>query len=118
MTEVEQAIAEILARLAEFAPVLEGLRDYQRLNLQPATQTEIADAIADYERRVAKLQATVAALQDLLADGHPDLPVREISQSALRDLQENASTIQAALAKFATNAATTLGLAGGAVEPR
>jgi hypothetical protein len=115
-TAVEQAIAEIDERLATFAPQHEGLRDYFQLNLQEATKREISTAIDTYDRRVDRLTRARQALVDLMADGHPDLAVREISTTAFKDLQDNARTIEAALARFASNAAVGLNLEAGKTE--
>lgn len=114
-TQVENAIKEITDLLAVFAPQHEGLRDYDRLNLNEDTHIEVRKSIAAYDRRESFLNAALAALNGLMADGHPDIPVRDISLSEYQDLQANAATIEAALLRFATNAATNLALAGGSV---
>lgn len=122
------AIAEIDAQLGQIIPQHEGLRDYARLNLQDGTRREIDDAIGDYDRRVALLQAAkatyqssleamTAANQRLVDDGAPVLPQREISPTALADLQAQLDTITAARGLFVAQA-TTLGLSAGAVEPK
>lgn len=101
MTAVENAIAEIAALLAQFAPEHEGLRDYTRLNLQPDTQAEVAVSLANYDRRVGLLETAKAACEALMADGHPDLPVREIPASTFADIDANYNTVVAAYARFA-----------------
>lgn len=117
-TAVAAALAEILATLAAMAPEHEGLRDFQRLNLQPETLTEVQASLQDYDRRVAKLLAAQASIEALLADGYPALDPRKIADAALEDLQQNARTVEAALARFASNAATRLSLAAAETEEK
>lgn len=118
MSAVTTAITEITTTLETLAPQHEGLRDYSRLNIQEATRREITDALDDYERRRVLLEAAKAANQALVDDGHPDLPQREVSASALADLQDQLDTITAARALFQSNAATGLGLTAGQAEPK
>lgn len=118
MTAVEMAIKEITDLLAVFAPQHEGLRDYDRLNLHDDTHIEVRKSIAAYDRREAYLNAAIAALTGLMADGHPDIPVRTIDISELQDLQANAATIEAALLRFASNAAVDMAISGGNVVPK
>jgi hypothetical protein len=128
VVDVTAAIAEIDAQLAATAPKLEGLRDYERLNIQEGTRREVNDAIADYVRRVTLLSAAKASYQTLLdtavaqskalvEDGAPDLPVRQISAVAVADLQEQLDTITAARALFEAQA-TVLNLSAGKIQPK
>lgn len=118
MTKVEDAIVEIDERLTTFQPRHEGLKDYSRLNLQEQTAREVGESIVAYDRRVGLLRTAKAALQALMEDGHPEIPVREVSLTALADLQANQSTIAAALTQFASNAPTGVNLSAGAIEPK
>lgn len=118
MTKVEEAIVEIDGLLALFAPQHEGLRDFALLNLTSKTQEWVRQSIIHYDRRVAALNIAKTALIALMADGHPDLPIAEVDAQSYADLQANAATIEAALARFASNAATALALNGGVVEPK
>lgn len=117
-TKVEEAIAEIDDLLARFAPQHEGLRDFARLNLGERTQEWVRQSIIHYDRRILALTNAREGLVALMADGHPDLPVVEIDPISLADLQANAATIEAALTRFASNAATTLSLKGGTVASK
>jgi hypothetical protein len=100
VTQVDEARAEIAALLAEFAPILEGLRDYGRLNLKPETQTVVQQAIAAYENRVAKLVDLETAAAALVADGHPEIPIKEVSELVYADIADQERTIQAAKSRF------------------
>jgi TolA-binding protein len=122
------AITEIDAQLAQTAPQLEGLRDYQRLNIQDGTRREIEAAIGDYDRRVGLLHAAksmyqtsldnmTAADKALADDGAPTLPERQISAAAIADLDAQLSTMGAARGLFVAQA-TTLGLTAGDPRPK
>lgn len=114
MSAADTAVTELQTIRGTLAPQLEGLRDFQRLNLMAETQTEIELSLQQYVRRVGLLDAALDALLALIADGYPDLQVRAISETALADLRENASTIEAALSRFTgEGGATTLNLAAG-----
>lgn len=117
-TAAEAARAEIVVALKQHKPILEGLRDFARLNLRPETAAKVANAITDYERRQAHLEETERALTALLQDGYPDLPVREVEQDVFDDLQDQAESIDAALAKFTPEMAARLNLTRGATEPK
>lgn len=118
MTDVDRAVVEITGLLAAFAPQHEGLRDFKSLNLKDVTKIEIENSLALYDRRQGLLEAALAALEALVTDGHPDIPVREISAVAFADLQDNTSTIEAAMARFASNAATSIQLVPGETVPK
>ena len=64
-----------------------------RLNLEPQTRPPVESMLAAYERRDALLRTSRAALVELLDDGHPDIPVREIDTAAWSDLFSSFSTI-------------------------
>jgi hypothetical protein len=116
---VEDAIAEIQTSLAEIDPQHEGLRDYAALDLQPETRAEIQTTIVIYDRRVNLLRAALAALEALVADGHPELPVRVIPEASYEDLVAQQETITAALAKFSAQPqAASLGITSEAPEPK
>ena len=99
-TSVDAALAEIAASLATLSPQLEGLRDFDRLNLGADARQEIGVSMAAYARREQLLKTAQGVLQQLLADGHPGMSVRDIGAIAYADLVENAGTIAAALAQF------------------
>jgi hypothetical protein len=117
-TAVAAALTELHAALDALAPQHEGLRDYARLNLKPETLTEVRGLLEAYDRRVSKLQAAIAPLEALVADGHPDLGPRAIADAALQDLQANVDTIAAARAQFVSDAPTVLNLSASAPEAK
>jgi len=115
---VGPALAEIDDLIVQITPQLEGLYDYRRLNLEQEAMAEIVAAITLYEARLDHLHMAKASLETLEKDGHPDFPVREISQAALADLQANKSTIAAALGRFTGIVAQNLNLSGKEKEPK
>jgi hypothetical protein len=117
-TVVPAALTEIQTRLAEIPPQHEGLRDFARLNLKAETLTEVRTSIDQYDRRVRLLTTAQTALEQLVADGYPDLLPRKVSDLVLQDLQDNEATIAAALKQFTSNAPTTLNLSAGATEAK
>jgi len=117
MGAVEAALAEIAASLAVLSPQLEGLRDFQRVNLKSDARREVEVSLAEYARREQLLVSARTALEGLLGDGYPTMAVRTIEQVAYADLVENAATIAAALAQFAgAEPATELVTTAGAPQ--
>lgn len=118
-TIVDEALDEIVTALGSFEPLLEGLRDYARLNLRPETLTVVEGAIQEHERRMEKLQAARGALDALLQDGYPLLSVHEVEQAVFDDLKSQFDSITAAFGHFSPEAlASSLGLSAGPVEPK
>jgi hypothetical protein len=117
-TAVETASGEIAARLIVVEPQREGLRDYARLEMPSDALREVSLSIQQYDRRLSLMRAARDACEALMADGYPDLDVREIPDAAYEALRENAATIQAALAQFASGRATEMHLTGGTPEPK
>ena len=98
---------EIAAAMSVLAPKLEGLRNYSRLDLQPATMASVVHAIRTREQRLARLQEAEAALgtlngkvDNLDDDGHPTLPTFEISADSLKDLEEELAEVRAGREEF------------------
>jgi hypothetical protein len=118
MSAVDTAITEIQAAVADLAPRHEGLRDFARLNLQPQTIADVQAAVAVYDRRVGLMNEALAVLQRLVADGYPRLDSREVDAAVLKELQDNAATIEAALSQFAPTIPKTLGLTAGPPVPK
>lgn len=118
MTAVESAIKEIEDALAVIQPQLEGLRDFDRLNIDPDTHALVQTAIVDFDRRVQHLLSSKATLEALMTDNYPEVPVREIPQNSYRDLKANVDTILAAFGKFTPNEAANLKIISDSPEPK
>jgi hypothetical protein len=101
MTNVDEAIVEIEAALEVILPQQEGMSDYLSLDLKDDTRKYVETTIGRYSQRVDLLTLALRSLKDLVADGYPELATTEIPRPAYDDLQENANTIEAALATFA-----------------
>ena len=117
-TIVDEALAEIIEALGQTEPLLEGLKDFARLNIEVETMGIVNAAIAEHERRVIMLTNSKVALEALLADGYPLLPVHEIPQAAYEDLAANHESIDTAFGHFTPNTASALNLSAGEVEPK
>lgn len=117
-TAVEAAIAEIDERLATFGPQYAGLKGFARLPMREDTLQDVNASIFQYEKRIQALNNAKVACAALMADGHPDLTIREISASEFADLKANADMIEAALARFDSNAPTSFAFTAGAIEPK
>lgn len=118
MSAVTDALAEVDAALAAAVAPHEGLRDYNRLNLEAEAKAEVQEGILFFDTRVALLEEAKAALEALLGQGYPEVPVREIVPTAYADLVENRKTIDAALALFAAEQAQVLAMRTGTPEPK
>ena len=116
---LDAALDEITAERAEWAPVVEGHKDYQRLNLEGESPTAVAEAAHESHVLLEAMDNAIAALEALNAAGYPALEPFEVTPEVLADLQANAATINAALAQYtASEQATSLNLAVGAAEPK
>jgi hypothetical protein len=93
-------IDELEDALLDLVPRLEGLRDYSRLNLDPAAQAEVQPLLADYVDREAKLNAALQSLQALQGDGYPGVLTRQVSEAVHNDLRVNRETIATAFDLF------------------
>lgn len=104
---LEALIREVSAAEKLVAEPLEGLEDFQGLDLKPETKAEVKALLTKYINRREKLEALHAALQAaleamtvLLEDGHPLIPSSKVSEAALDDLAENLATLIAASKRF------------------
>jgi len=119
MSKVDEAIVEINQTLAAIAPELEGLQDFLSIDdLEPDTKTMISSAIDQYTRRQRALESANVALTNLVGDGHPVLTIAPVTLSVKADLDANMASLEAALAKITTTAASTLGMTATAPEPK
>jgi hypothetical protein len=117
-TAVDNAVTEVKAALAVAQPQLRGLEFFLRLDQNDVTKRILEQRRVDTERRIAVLQGALAALEALLADGYPEVPVQEVPDTVLADLTEDMSVEEAALALFASDRATKLNVVAGAAEPK
>lgn len=108
---------ETAAASVPVAAALEGLKDYQSVNLRPDSQVEVTARLADYQRRRDLLEtlrkvlaSTRAAIEALVADGHPEVPIREVASEVLEDLEEQLSTMSVARGGFSARQLTTDGV--------
>lgn len=118
-SKVEEATYEIQERLTAFAPQYEGLLDLGRLNMDGQAAEEVRVATAAFAQRIKLMNAALAANQALLADGHPNLELKESQPKAYDIIAENAMTVAAAFGLFhKPQQAETLKLDPGVVEPK
>ena len=119
LTGLPAMIAELTAARAALVPLIEGLHDLERVNLQSSAQQAVTALDAVYTRRLAVLDGALAALQALEADDYPAVERPTVPAVVFDDLAENVSTITAAFGQFVEEPqATTLQLAIGEPEPK
>lgn len=114
---LEALRAELQAARPPLAGIMEGLvHDLEHKDLEARDRTEVEALLADYQRRENLMQAldahasgTFDAVGALLADGYPDLPVREIDAAAFEALDQNRRSIELAQAQFRPRAITVSG---------
>lgn len=112
MSKVDEAIVEIQEALGALELPLEGLQDFERLNLGTDALGSVRQARIQHTRRQTKLVNTMAALNSLVDDGYPELRIPDVSLSVHQDLKAQQESIEAALSKFKTDAASSLDLSG------
>lgn len=115
---VDALLGEIDSEAETFTPQLEGLRDFDRLNLETGTEQIVQARVAVYERRLALLASADQAIQALAADGHPGIPDVVVDRAVFDDLSTNVQTISAAFDGFepqgrAASATVTFGAPRG-----
>lgn len=111
--------AELTAARAELLPIIEGLEDYNRLNIQAETKTIVQTTLANAKKRLAYIDASLKALQDLEDNGYPELNTQIVAQAVYDDLAAQKATIDAALGKFApAEEATTATIVPGTPAPK
>jgi len=113
---IDTLATEVQAATLPVAAVLEGLEDYLSLDLRADTRAEVDALLAEYQRRrdllgalTHALATTRAAIESLLADGHPTLPRREVAPEVLVDLDGNLVSLSAAHGSFSARLLTTDG---------
>lgn len=117
-TAVETAITEITTHQGVVGPQYAGFVNLARLSLNADAQREDSFSIEQYKRRIELMRNAKIALEALVADGYPDLDVREIPDGAYEDILEQAKGINAALAQFSSGRATGITVTAGLPEPK
>lgn len=107
-TAVDSARQEVGVAITVIGPQLEGLHDFDRLNISAMTKEVVEQEIHDYQRRLDLLQAAASALDALDADGYPGIPARDVAEVIYADLHAQLDQITAAFATFQSNKAETL----------
>lgn len=111
--------AELEAAQVALKPIIEGLEDYNRLNILPETKQIVQTTMSDAKKRQGLLDAAVKALADLEANNYPNLDTRIVTVAVYEDLAGQKKTIDAALGKFApAEEAQTATIVPGAPTPK
>lgn len=118
MTAVDAAVAEIEAALAVARPQLQGLQFFLRLDQSESTKTVLELARVGTDRRIQLLEAALTTLNALLTDEYPEVPIREVPDSILADLQADLAVEASAFALFASDKAVHLNTKAGTAEPK
>lgn len=100
---VTDTIAELESALVDLSPKLEGLRDYTRLNLEPASMAEVQAILSEYVARESAINTALAALEALVVTGYPADITRTVSATVASDLRTNRDTVTAAFGQFVTS---------------
>lgn len=105
--------AELNAALAVVNPQIRGLQDLSVTSISAELKAQIALQVDARSRRVTLINAELAALDtavqamnNLEADGYPDLPATPIIGSLFEELHEENADLTAALAVFASEQIT------------
>ncbi len=113
---LDNLLEEVAVAIPPLQEILEGLDDYINSDLQPATKTEVQALFNEYQHRLNLLNALQAGLETavsqvaaLLADGHPQLRIMEISEGSMADITENLITREAAHRQFRKRMLTVSG---------
>jgi hypothetical protein len=98
---------ELNAALAVLAPQIRGLNDLATTSISTELLAEVNDQITARVRRQGLIQAVLngldaalAELEALDADGYPDLPAVPVLGSLFAELQEESSDLAAATGVF------------------
>lgn len=111
-------VQDLKEHQALITPIIEGLEDFRRLNLETEARTLVTQQIRSYQERNTRLLAAIEAVEALIATGYPMLELTELPQGILDELQANMETLAAALATFTAGQAAQLGLAAQPPQPK
>lgn len=112
-TKVADAIVEIDQELADLRPKREGWEDFGRENTIDQARPFIAARHAAFEQRITLEQAARAALQALLDDGYPGIPVAHMDTASYQSLVDQVNTMEAALSTVDGEALASFNLEEG-----
>jgi hypothetical protein len=100
----------------EVADILEGFRDYISLNISGDAKAQLEGLRSRYTTRLNKSERVLrtlaeakAAIEELIADGHPELPEAVVGSKVIEELDRNRDTMQAARRRFMPRPVTTGG---------
>lgn len=112
-TKVADAIGEIDQELTDLRPKREGWEDFGRENVIDQVRPFIAARHAAFEQRITLLQSARAALQAVLDDGYPGIPVAHMNVTSYQSLVDQLNTMEAALSTVDGEALADFGLQDG-----
>ena len=88
--------AELETIRVKYEPVLEGWRDWRRLNLSAAGQAKADAEIAKYAQFLEAVRNLDNAMEPAAAQGYPTPPRAIFEPELVAELRENRSTLDAA----------------------
>ncbi len=97
---LEDLKAEMTVAQATLLPIIEGLEDFNRLNIKPETKGIVTAFLGEARKRQTLLANAQAALDGLVTDEYPSLDTRIVKDAVYEDLADQKRTIDAALDKF------------------
>lgn len=113
--ETQAIIDESTIGLADLADPIEGLEDDLRANILDTTRPIIEAKLIKINQRKGKVSTVLRlaksladAIDELLKDGYPDLPVDQVEGSVTQDLDNQLRTQAAARKLFVSSELTTI----------
>ena len=114
---LDALLAELKGERPAALKVIEGYQhQLEQADLTAGTRQDANGLLAItevFDRTIVNLDAQLnqarVTLLDLLAQGFPNLPVREVDGATLDDLQQNRESIEAAEGQYKRRAVTTAG---------
>lgn len=94
---LDALVAEAKALRDKWLPILEGWRDYARLNMQPESIRLAQRAIEGYQAAINAIDQVPSMAIQLEQSGYPDGPTIEIPANVREDMLEQLRTLNAAL---------------------
>jgi hypothetical protein len=108
-SNLDSLLAELEAAQAVLGPLIRGNTSLSNDQLSAETIAGINQELADLQRREGLLMAAIAALEALVSDGYPTVPVTTLPGNQFEELSGNVSDINAGATVFvAAPLATTI----------